>query len=135
MREKAVPPPGSSPGSDAAPRPDFRAFFESAPGLYLVLEPGLPFRIVAASDAYLRATKTRREAILGRGIFEVFPDNPEDPEATGVRNLRASLERVVAGRAPDSMAVQKYDIRKPAEEGGGFEERFWSPVNWPVLEA
>jgi PAS domain S-box-containing protein len=31
------------------------------------------------------------------------------------------------------MAVQKYDIRRPEAEGGGFEERFWSPVNCPVL--
>ena len=31
------------------------------------------------------------------------------------------------------MPVQKYDIRKPASDGGGFEERFWSPVNSPVF--
>src|SRR5262249_10475262 len=33
----------------------------------------------------------------------------------------------------DTMAVQKYDIRRPAEEGGAFEERYWSPVNSPVF--
>ncbi len=114
---------------------DFRAIFESAPGLYLVLLPDRDRTIVAASDAYLRATKTRREEILGRGIFEVFPDNPDDPGATGVSNLRASIERAVMTRAPDAMAVQKYDIRRPAEEGGGFEERWWSPVNSPVIDA
>ncbi|SDC54641.1 PAS fold-containing protein [Bradyrhizobium brasilense] len=91
------------------------------------------FRIVAVSDAYLRATKTERAAILGRGLFEVFPDNPDDPTADGVRNLRASLERVVQFRRPDTMTVQKYDIRKPESEGGGFEERYWSPRNSPVL--
>ena len=31
------------------------------------------------------------------------------------------------------MAVQKYDIRRPEEEGGGFEERYWSPVNSPLF--
>jgi anti-sigma regulatory factor (Ser/Thr protein kinase) len=50
-----------------------------------------------------------------------------------VRNFRASLERVLRHRVPDAMAVQKYDIRRPAIEGGGFEERYWSPVNSPVL--
>lgn len=112
---------------------DFRAFFESAPDLYLVLDPHLA--IVAASDAYLRATMTRREDICGRNVFEVFPDNPNDPEATGVQNLRASLERVLKHRAGDAMALQKYDVRRPAEEGGGFEERFWSPYNAPVVGA
>lgn len=115
------------------PPPDFQALFESAPGLYLVLTPDL--RIVGASNAYLEATLTRREAILGRGIFEVFPDNPAEPAATGTRNLRASLESVVRERKPDTMAVQKYDIRRPEDQGGGFEERYWSPRNSPVLGA
>jgi signal transduction histidine kinase len=112
--------------------PEFRALFEAAPGLYLVLDPDL--RIVAVSDAYLNATMTRREEIMGRGIFDVFPDNPDDPEATGVRNLSASLDRVRKRRVADTMAVQKYDIQRPAAEGGGFEERFWSPKNTPVLD-
>jgi PAS domain S-box-containing protein len=109
---------------------DFRALFEGAPGLYLVLDPEL--RIVAVSDAYLAATMTARDAIVGRGIFDVFPDNPDDPEATGVSNLRRSLEVVRGRREADTMAVQKYDIRRP---DGGFEERFWSPRNSPVLDA
>jgi signal transduction histidine kinase/ActR/RegA family two-component response regulator len=113
--------------------PDFQALFQAAPGLYLVLDPGL--RIVAVSDNYLAATMTKREEILGRGIFEVFPDNPDDPEATGVDNLRASLEHVRAKCVADSMAVQKYDIQRPPEEGGGFEVRYWSPRNSPVLDA
>jgi signal transduction histidine kinase/CheY-like chemotaxis protein len=111
--------------------PDFRTLFEAAPGLYLVLDP--EFRIVAVSDAYLAATMTRRDDIAGRGIFDVFPDNPDDPDATGVDNLRSSLERVRSRRVPDTMAVQKYDIRRPDADGGGFEVRYWSPCNSPVL--
>jgi len=53
----------------------------------------------------------------------VFPDNPDDPQATGVRNLGASLGRVLEKRAADAMAVQKYDIQRPESQGGGFEER------------
>lgn len=113
-----------------APLPDFRLLFESAPSLYLVLAPD--FSIVAVTDAYLHATMTSRENILGRNIFEVFPDNPEDKQATGARNLRESLDHAVAARSPDTMAVQKYDIRRPDSEGGGFEERYWSPLNTPV---
>src|SRR5947209_8439292 len=113
------------------PEPDFKTLFEAAPGLYLVLTPEL--LIVAVSDAYLQATKTERAAILGRALFDVFPDNPADPAADGVRNLKASLERVLQYQRADAMAVQKYDIRKPESEGGGFEERYWSPRNSPVL--
>ena len=118
------------PASNRKETLDFRALFESAPGLYLVLTPD--FCIVAVSNAYLDATMIKREDMLGRGIFEVFPDNPGDPDATGVRNLRASLERVKQFARADTMAVQKYDIRRPESEGGGFEERYWSPLNSPV---
>jgi PAS domain-containing protein len=78
---------------------------------------------------------TKREEILGRGLFDVFPDNPDDPSANGVQNLSASLRRVLSSRVPDAMAVQKYDIRRPESEGGGLEERYWSPLNSPVLGA
>ncbi len=111
--------------------PDFRALFESAPGAYLVLSPAL--MIVAASEGYLSATMTKRRDILGRHIFEVFPGNPEDPGATGVNNLRASLRCVLENRTADTMEVQRYDIRRPASEGGAFEVRHWRPVNSPVL--
>ncbi len=108
-----------------------RALFDSAPDCYLALSPDLT--IVAVSHAYLRATMTEREQILNRGLFEVFPDNPDDVGATGARNLRASLERVLLDRIPDTMAVQKYDIRRAECEGGGSRSgtgarsirRFW----------
>jgi signal transduction histidine kinase/DNA-binding response OmpR family regulator len=111
--------------------PDFEGLFESAPGLYLVLDPDLT--IVAVTDAYLDATMTKRSEILGRALFDVFPDNPDDPDATGVANLRNSLDRVRRELVPDTMAVQKYDIRRPESEGGGFEVRYWSPLNKPVF--
>lgn len=109
---------------------EFHALFESLPGLYLVLKPDLT--IVAASDAFLAATHTQRNNIVGREIFEVFPDNPNDPSANGVSNLRHSLDRVRQNGTPDTMAIQKYDVRQPS---GAFEERYWSPVNSPVFGA
>jgi PAS domain S-box-containing protein len=111
-------------------RAELRSLFESLPGLYLVLTPD--YTIEAVSDAYLKATLTTREAIVGRGLFEVFPDNPGDPQADGERNLRASLERVAARGLPDTMAIQKYDVRRP---DGSFEEKYWSPINSPLLDA
>jgi signal transduction histidine kinase/CheY-like chemotaxis protein len=109
-------------------RIDYRRLFEATPTPYLILDAGL--WIVAVNDAYLRATMTTRETLLGRFMFDAFPDNPSDPQATGVRNLRASLEAVLRTREADIMAIQKYDIR---DTGGGFEERFWTPINTPVL--
>ena len=124
----------SFPSRGKPSEPDFRTLFESAPGLYLVVEPDAPrYTVVAASDLYLRATMRKREEILGRGLFEVWPPNPAEPESTGVDNTAASLERVIRNRAPDTMAVQRHDVRQPEQEGGAVEKRFWSPVNSPVF--
>lgn len=123
----------SSAGKPEQRKIDYQKIFESAPALFLLLGADESFPILDASDGYLRATYTERDAIVGRSLFEVFPDNPEEKGATGTANLRASLERVLGGGEPDTMAVQKYDVRRPASEGGGFEERYWSPVNAPVF--
>ena len=76
---------------------DFQVLFEASPDVLLVLLPDSPrFTMVAATEARFRATHTTRET-LGMGLFELFPDNPDDADATGTNNLRASLERVLAG--------------------------------------
>jgi two-component system, cell cycle sensor histidine kinase and response regulator CckA len=110
---------------------DFQLLFEESPDVLVVLLPDSPrFTQVAATRARLHATQTSLEQTIGAGIFELFPDNPNDPNATGTRNLRDSLERVLATRAADTMAVQKYDIREP---NGQFQVKYWSPKNIPVL--
>ena len=88
-------------GPTVSSAPDFRALFESAPGLYVVMTPS--FEIVAASDAYLKATMTTRVDIVGRSLFDVLLDNPDDSAAPSVRNLTASVKRVLRDRRPDGM--------------------------------
>jgi signal transduction histidine kinase len=109
---------------------DFRRLFESAPGRFVVLAPD--FTILAATDAYVTAAMQSRETLIGRRLFDVFPDNPGDADATGVKNLRASLERVLARKAAETMPMQRYDVRSG---DGVFEERYWSPTNTPLLDA
>ena len=109
---------------------DFQLLFEESPDVLLVLLPDPPrYTMVAATAARFRITHTTRDT-LGRGLFEVFPDNPDDPGATGTSNLRSSLDRVASTGKADTMPVQKYDIRGA---DGKFEARYWSPKNLPVL--
>lgn len=110
---------------------DFQRLFESCPHPYLILRPSPSFTIAAVSECYLDVTGTQRAAILGRGLFEVFPDNPDDAAASGTSDLRSSLERVLRDRVQDVMGVQKYDI----PTGVGFQVKYWSPVNTPVFDS
>ena len=95
---------------------DYQSIFDAAPGNYLLLDPD--FTIVGVNQCYLNATMTRREDIVGRGLFDIFPDNPDDPSADGVRKLRASLERVLAEKRPGSNAGAALR-HPPARIGGG----------------
>ncbi|MES2332645.1 MAG: PAS domain-containing protein [Bacteroidota bacterium] len=110
---------------------DFGDIFQALPGNYIILLPDAPkFTIVSFNHARASETFTTREDI-GKGIFEAFPDNPDDPAANGVAMLTASLEMVIREKQPHQMAVQKYDI--PNSLDNGFEIRYWLPKNIPVL--
>lgn len=106
--------------------------FESLPDLYLILSPDLV--ILTASDAYLKATLTRRAQVTGRHLFEVFPDNPLVKNTRAVKSLEASLHQVLATGQPHRMAIQHYDVPNGEGPEGGFALKYWLPLNTPVLD-
>ncbi|WOD14180.1 hypothetical protein [Paraburkholderia kirstenboschensis] len=73
---------------NTVPDKDFRLLFESVPTPLLILKPDAAFTIAGVSDMYLEETLTVREEIVGKGLFDVFPDNPAVPEADATTNLR-----------------------------------------------
>ncbi|MFI7502824.1 PP2C family protein-serine/threonine phosphatase [Streptomyces sp. NPDC049687] len=109
---------------------DYAAVFQALPGMVALLTPGLVY--ADANEEFLRVAQRGREQIIGRHLFDVFPDNPNDPGASGARNLEASLRRVLATGERDTMALQRYDV-EDSEHPGEWEERYWSPVNAPVF--
>jgi PAS domain-containing protein len=108
-----------------------RPVFDNAPHPYMLLDPGPGLRIVDINEAYAHATLITRADVVGKLLFDVFPDNPDDALADGVSNLFASLRFVAQTSQPHAMAVQRYDIRDP---NGSFVERHWQPVNTPVCD-
>ncbi|WP_405578686.1 PP2C family protein-serine/threonine phosphatase [Streptomyces sp. NBC_01092] len=109
---------------------DYKAIFQGLPGMVALLTPELVY--VDANADFQRLSGRTRAELVGRYLFDVFPDNPTDDTATGMRNLQASLLRVVATGERDAMALQRYDVEDPMRPGE-WEERYWSPVNAPIL--
>src|SRR4030088_3098937 len=118
-----------NPMAVGGPQLDFELLFQSAPSLFLVLDAAPGFTVLAASDAYLRATRTDRGAIVGRALFEAFPGEGEGEGGTS--NLRASLQRVLTTRAPELTTIPRYDLRQTEWQAGGREQRFWRALNSP----
>ncbi|CAM5607766.1 hypothetical protein SAVIM40S_00239 [Streptomyces avidinii] len=91
---------------------DYQAVFQALPGAVALLTPDLVY--LDANESFLSASGRTREQLVGRYLFDVFPDNPTDPAANGMRNLRASLERVKATRergGPHRAAAHDCDLR------------------------
>lgn len=98
----------------------------------LLLTP--EWRIEAVSDAFLAATFTTRAQLEGQLLFEVFASPAGTPEARTMTSLRASLQQVQATGQPHQMPVQHYRVPDPTTPGAR-QERYWQPVNTPVLDA
>src|SRR5579862_1279543 len=109
----------------------FRDQFETSPRPYLLLDPRPGLAIVDLNAAYAKATMIAPESVVGRPLFDVFPDNPGVPGADGVTNLSASLAIAAKSGRPHSMAIQRYDVR---DAEGNFVERYWQPLNSAVLD-
>lgn len=107
---------------------DFHRIFESIPGSYIILYPDLT--VAAVSDGYLQTTMVKRENLVGKFIFDIFPDNP-DGKSRNSSDVRKSFEKVFRTGTADELPIIKYDVQRPAEKGGGFEERFWKLATFP----
>ena len=107
---------------------DFQMVFNSMPGMCLILDPA--FNILAQNDDHARATLSIARNVVGRHLFDAFPDNPYDSNASGVATVRQSLLKVLKTRQADAMPIIRYDVQRTL---GSFEERYWAITNTPVL--
>lgn len=112
---------------------DYKDLFNLSPALLVVLDTS--FIIVAATEAFLKATMTERKNISGKNIFDIFPSNPDDINADGEKNIRSSFNNVIKNKLTYTLPLQQYDIKKPEADGGGFELRYWKISHSPILDA
>ena len=113
------------------PEVPYSSLFEAMTGSCILLRNDTPrYTILAATPGYLAQTRTTKEGIVGKGIFEAFPGNPVDPTDTGTSDLSASLAQVQQQKKPHYLPVQRYDV---AGEDGSFSERYWRASNNPVF--
>jgi len=109
---------------------DYRAIFKSIPAVTVALSP--EFTILDVSDETAELAGRKSEDLVGRDIFTTFRPNPNVPDESGQRDLRASLHSVVATGMRDVMPLTRYELEDP-ESPGEFAERYWAIVNIPVM--
>ncbi|MDO7848085.1 PAS domain-containing protein [Hymenobacter sp. M29] len=114
--------------TDSSAPIDYQSLFRHLPGSYLLLAPD--GTVLDNSDEHVTVSMLPREQAVGRNLFEAFPSAPESQ-----RDLAASHEQVRRTLRPDTMPLLRYDLERPAELGGGTEERYWQLTHYPILDA
>ena len=118
------------------PELDYRAIFASAPTAFLLVRADAPrWTILAVSDEYCRITHQRRESIVGRGTFEVFPESHGTESSHGKHNVRSSFEVALAMKGRIVLPIQRYDLPPEGDGDGSYQEHYWRMSSAPVRGA
>lgn len=112
---------------------DLEGVLNASPFPYVILSTD--HVILGANRAYLRLSGRSREELVARKMFEAFPPDPDNPDNTNPEGLRASFNRAIAMRQPDYLGMVHYNIARSTPNGPVYEERYWSIIHTPVLDA
>jgi PAS domain S-box-containing protein len=111
---------------------NFEHIFLVSPSPLIVLTPDL--YLAAANDSYLEVVHKKREEIIGKYIFDIFPDNPGTPEIKSSQKAKLSFEWIKKHKKPLVKPISRYDIKRSENMGGGFEEKYWETSYTPLLD-
>src|SRR3546814_16196041 len=76
----------------------FHRLTETAVKPTMIIDPRAGMRILDVNDAHTAITYTERHKVAGERLFDVFPDNPDLEDATGVAGLFEDRKNVVWGK-------------------------------------
>ncbi|TFF27709.1 PAS domain-containing protein [Jiella endophytica] len=107
---------------------DFAGVFDLGTAPQMILDRDLCF--VAVNRAYEAVTMRGREDLVGKNLFEMFPESSEAEQ-----RLKLSIETAFSTAQPDTIALIPYEISRPLDRGGGRELRYWSASHIPILDA
>ncbi|MDO7848083.1 PAS domain-containing protein [Hymenobacter sp. M29] len=107
---------------------DYQRLFRSLPDNFLLMKPDAT--IVDNTDGHVAVSLKSREEAVGRSMFDAYPSVDQNQGDI----IAASHEHVRQHLQPHAMPVIRYDLARPAEQGGGFEELYWQATHYPLLD-
>lgn len=110
----------------------YNDIFSHSPVAILIMAPDSPYTILDVNKAYLAATNTTREELIGQSVFAAFPANPTDETSKNIERTIFSFEQAIRTKMPHTMSNYRYDI--PIRGTNQFEERYWTTTNTPILD-
>ncbi|NNU33472.1 PAS domain S-box protein [Mucilaginibacter sp. S1162] len=115
------------------PEYSYKDIFYNSEATMLIISIDKPsYTIIDVNNAYLKATNSTREALIGTSVFGAFPANPTDEESKNIERTTFSFDEAIRSKKPHTMYNYRYDIPIPGTTE--FEERWWTTTNTPVLD-
>jgi two-component system sensor histidine kinase VicK len=115
---------------DSVVAPSFEHVFNQAAACLLMRVYENKFVIEAVSDKYLALTSTRREDLIGKDPFDIFPDKEDHPD--GAISTRNAILQVWKTGKPVIIPDYLYYIHSPAS--GHLEPYWWRSTFEPILD-
>ena len=113
------------------PALDYQQVFRALPENFLLIAPNEEATILDNTDSHVAVSLKSREEAIGKPFFEAYPAS----SASGAAQIRESHAHVRRYLEPHTMPLIRYDLARPAEQGGGLEEFYWQATHYPVLGA
>ncbi|MVN77123.1 PAS domain-containing protein [Hymenobacter sp. HMF4947] len=108
---------------------DYQHVFRSLPENFLLMAPDAT--IIDNTDSHVAVSLKPRAEVVGQTLFEAYPSVDENEGEV----IFQSHEHVRNFLEPHTMPLIRYDLERPAEQGGGFEEYYWQATHYPILDA
>jgi PAS domain S-box-containing protein len=108
----------------------YAAFYHAAPVALMTLRVR-DMVMVEANQAYLDMVGMTADQVVGRHLFDVFPESPTNPDGDQQAGLRGLCEAAIETKERAVAEELRYDI----PSGDGFTVAWWNVVESPVLDA
>jgi PAS domain S-box-containing protein len=112
---------------------NYESLFRALPDPYIVIAVDDPdFTVIEESEAHAVMSMVRRQEVVGRPLFDVFPDMSEKYRKTGVSDLLESIRDVVRTGRPNDTSTMRYDLK---DKHGMYVERYFKISHHPLFES
>jgi PAS domain-containing protein len=124
-------PPPSVGGDSDALRARLDREFSDAETMCMLIDPGPGLVIIDINAIFERQVGVRRDAVIGKPLFEAFPENPNVADANRVDAVYRALRATGETARPQTVPVRRFDIRNAA---GEWQERYWQATYTPIFD-
>jgi PAS domain S-box-containing protein len=109
------------------------SIISASPTPSLILNANAPdFTIAGVNEAFLHLTNSERHHIIGKRIFDAFPQKADDSSSKRKKIIYNSLVHAFLVKKAHKITLLRYDM--PVKQAKSHGARFWNFDTYPILD-